>query len=63
MNVLITETKTGKLAATIPIHMAGLNYTPSEQEYFAEAWQSAVEDKTVDPTRHDEYSFKLVRSE
>ena len=62
MDVLVIETKTGKLAATVPIILQGMNYAPSEQEYFNEAWRCAVDDKTVGPNRRDEYSFQLVRS-
>jgi hypothetical protein len=62
MDVLIIEIKTGKVAATIPITMAGQNYIPSERDFFAEAWRCAVEDKSIDPARRDEYSFRLIRS-
>ena len=62
MDVLIIETKTGRLAAKIPVILQGLNYTPSEQEYFKEAWRCVMDDKTVDPNRRDEYSLQLVRS-
>ena len=61
MDVLIIESKTGKLVAKLPIILQGMNYTPSEEEYFTTAWQCAVDDKTVDPNRRDKYSFKLVR--
>lgn len=60
MDVSIIETKTGKLVATLPIILQGMNYIPSEEEYFTEAWRCAVEDKAVDPSRRDEYSFQLV---
>lgn len=60
MDVSIIETKTGKLVATLPIILQGMNYTPSEEEYFTEAWRCAVDDKAVDPNRRDEYSFQLV---
>ena len=56
MNVLVIETKTG----TIPLIQHGMNYTPSEQEYFNEAWRCAVEDNIVEPNRRFEYSFQLV---
>ena len=59
MNVKIIETKNGKLVGAIPIRLVGLNYTPSNQEYFDEAWQAAVTDRTVDPARREEYSFRL----
>jgi hypothetical protein len=58
-NVVITEKRTGRVAATIPISLHGQNYTPSEAEYFAKAWKIAVSDKTVDPQRKDDYSFEL----
>jgi len=60
MNVAIVETKTGKVVATIPVNLRGLNYTPSELEYFAAAWDSAVEDGTVDPKSKANYTFKFV---
>lgn len=62
MNVLIIETKTGKVVATIPVIHHGMNYTSSEQEYFNEAWRCAVEDNIVEPNRRFEYSFQLVHS-
>jgi hypothetical protein len=63
MDVLIVETKTGKVVAKLPVVLQGMNYTPSEQEYFTEAWRCAADDKTVDSKRRDEYSFQLVRPE
>ena len=61
MIVHIVEIKTGKIAAAIPIDLAEQNRIPSEQEFFATAWRHAVEDKSVDPARRDEYSFRLMR--
>ncbi|MFM6682880.1 MAG: hypothetical protein ACKPHM_13645 [Dolichospermum sp.] len=60
MNVLVIETKTGKVVATVPVLHHGMNYTPSEQEYFSEAWQCAVEDNIVEADRRFEYGFQLV---
>jgi hypothetical protein len=60
--IQITETKTGHLAAIVPIVLHGMNYTPGEIEYFGEAWKIAVEDKLVDAKRKEDYSFKLVPS-
>lgn len=57
MEVLLIEVKTGKLAAKIPVILQGINYAPSEREYFEETWRCAVDDKTVDPDRRDKYSF------
>jgi len=61
MNVLIIETKTGRLEAKIPTVMKGMNYAPSEQEYFNEAWRCAIDDKVVDPNRRGEYTFQLEK--
>lgn len=60
MNVQIIEAKTGRLLATYPIVLSGLNYTPSEQEYFAQAWQCAVDDDLVDVSRQDQYVFRAL---
>lgn len=61
MNVLIIETETGRLAATIPTVVKGMNYAPSEQEYFNEAWRCAIDDKVVNPNRRGEYTFQLEK--
>jgi len=61
VDVLIIEIKSGKLAAKIPVILQGMNYAPSEREYFEEAWRCAVEDKTVDANLREKYSFQLVR--
>jgi|HubBroStandDraft_1064217.scaffolds.fasta_scaffold1286231_1 hypothetical protein len=61
-NIHIIDKKTGRLAATIPVQLQGMNYAPTEQEYVAEAWGCAVSDGTVDPKRKDDYSFKLVEA-
>lgn len=61
MDVLIIETKTGKLAAKIPVIHQGMNYTRQNVSTSRDAWRCAVDDKTVEPNRRDEYSFQLVR--
>lgn len=60
MKVLIIDTKAGKVDASILISIGGLNYTPTMEEYFADAWKSAVDDRLVDPNRKHEYKFELV---
>ena len=62
MDVLIIETRTGRRIASIPVVLHGMNYTPTEQEYLAEAWRCAVDDGIVEAARCDEYSFQLVAS-
>jgi hypothetical protein len=61
VEVQIVEIKTGKVAASVPIDLAGHSRIPSEQEFFSTAWRAAVEAKNVDPDRRDEYSFRLAR--
>jgi len=59
MNVLISERKTGRLVANVPVVLGGMGYTPSEGEYFNEAWRCAVEDRSVDPDKKADYAFEL----
>jgi len=61
LDVHIIENKTGRVAATVPIDLAEQNRIPSEPEFFATAWQCAVEGSSVDPARREDYSFRLVR--
>lgn len=42
-NISIIETKTGRVVATNFVSVKGLNYTPSENEEIAQAWDCAVE--------------------
>jgi hypothetical protein len=57
--VFIIEKMSGKPVATIPIEMSGVNYTPSEEEYEAAAWEAAADDGLVDPDRVSDYSFRI----
>lgn len=60
MRVSIIEKESGTIIATIPLVLGGLNYKPSEVEHFDEAWAAAVEDKLVDPTKRNNYTFKVL---
>jgi hypothetical protein len=55
----IVEKKTQRVVAAIP-HLQGQNYSPTAQQYEAEAWNAAVSDKCVDPKRKGDYSFQIV---
>jgi hypothetical protein len=59
VEVLILETKTGRLAAKIAI-VVGRNCLVSKQECFGRAWKVAVAVKSIDPTRRNDYSFKFA---
>ena len=58
-NVFIIEKTTGKVIANIPIEMTARNYTPSNAEYEAAAWEAAVDDGWVDHDRVSDYSFRI----
>ena len=62
MDVVIVETKTGKMIATVPVVLRGLNYSPAEQEYFSAAWECAVEDGIVDSKQKENYTFSFASS-
>jgi hypothetical protein len=58
-SVSIIEKTTGKVIANIPIEMTATNYTPSDEEYEAAAWEAAVDDGWVDRNRVSDYFFKV----
>jgi hypothetical protein len=62
MNIRIRDKKTGKIVADIPVILQGMNYTPTQAQYFDEAWRCAVEDKSVVPDRKSEYEFIAYES-
>lgn len=57
MNIQIRDKKTGKVVAEIPVILQAMNYTPTQEQYFNEAWRCAVEDKSVVPDSKSEYEF------
>jgi hypothetical protein len=42
------EKSSEAIVTTIPVSLGGLNYQPSQSEFYAEAWRSALVDKLVD---------------
>lgn len=61
MQVAIVAQRTDKIVALYPITLKGLNYTPSDEEYFSAAWECALEDGIVEPDSQSNYSFRLIR--
>lgn len=57
MNIQIRDKKTGKVVADIPVILQGMNYEPTQEQYFEEAWRCAVEDKSVVPNDKSDYEF------
>lgn len=61
MEVSIIENESGKIIANYTIHLNGLNYVPSEDEYYSEAWKCAIDDGVAEPDKRDKYSFSMKR--
>ena len=61
MKVTIIENDSNRVIATYPIHIAGQNYTPTEEEYYSSAWENAVEDNLVEPDTRDKHTFSLEK--
>lgn len=59
MEVTIAEKQTGKVVVKYTINLQGHNYTPSDEEYFSEAWRCAIEDGEVDVNSRPKYSISL----
>ncbi len=62
MRVRICNRKTGKIITDIPVFVQGMNYTPTQEQYWEEAWRCAVEDKSVVPDRKSDYEFVVHES-
>ena len=61
MEVAIIVKETGKeVARRTIIFLQGLNHTPSDDEYFSEAWRCAVEDGVVDSDSRSKYKFSFT---
>lgn len=60
MKILITDLKTSTSVVVGPIILRGGNYTPSPEEYFAEAWKIACEDELINPENKANYSFQFA---
>jgi len=62
MEVVIIENQTGKEVARRTINfLQGLNYTPSDDEYFSAAWSDAVDDWVVDADSRSKYKFSFTK--
>ena len=55
MIVQIVKKGTSAVIAEYPVNVGGLNYEPSEQEFFGLAWKNAVEDGLVKDDERDSY--------
>lgn len=46
-----------KSYATYEINESGMDYDPSDKDYFNSAWECAVEDGVVDASQRRNFSF------
>lgn len=58
MEILITEIITGHIIS-VQVILGGLNYNPSEQAYFDEAWRCAIDDNLVVQGHRGCYAFSF----
>lgn len=57
--IIIIEKATSEVVAQVPVSLMGMNYPPSEAEWFAQGWQAAVEDNLVDSNERAKYRFEI----
>jgi hypothetical protein len=60
MERTVEVVRTGAVIAAYPIIVQGLNYTPSDEEYFQLAQQNALEDGVVDQAHAHELEFRFA---
>ena len=60
MIVIITELATGDVVAKVPVVVRNVDSTSiSSDEYFREAWSSAIEDGRVKHDVPEDYAFSI----
>lgn len=60
-SVVITNKRTGTVAAQVRISLRGQNYTPSPAEYQADAWRIAIDGQLVAAAADKaDYTFEIV---
>ena len=59
MKVSIINNESESVIATYNIDLGVLDHTPSNEEYFAQAWLRAIEEDVVDENDYSEYSFRI----
>jgi hypothetical protein len=58
--VHVIDRVTAKVVASYPIELNGLNYEPAEHEYFALAFDAAVDDGIMAKKERDAYRFEFA---
>lgn len=64
MIVIITELATGNVVAKVPVVFRNLDGTSiGADEYFREAWSSAIEDGRVKHDALEDYTFSMFEGQ
>lgn len=59
MDVQISARDTGRVIGIFPVILGG-TLGQTDEEYFAEAWRCAVDDRLVPEGEKDKYNFKSL---
>ena len=59
LKVAVINKETGKVVGTYEIVEGGLNYTPTKEDCFSTAWDTAVRQGDVDADERDKYTFSI----
>ena len=60
MKVAVISRQTGTTVYTVEVNVGGIDYQPTQEEAFVEAWKAACEDGQVPPERREDYRFTVV---
>ncbi|MFT7681771.1 MAG: hypothetical protein ACI935_001239 [Moritella dasanensis] len=59
MKISIIKNDTDLVIASYQINLDTLDHTPSDEEYYSQAWLHAIEDDIVEENDYAKYSFKI----
>jgi hypothetical protein len=62
MNVQVKNPKSGKIVGVYPISMSGLNYRPTDKEFFDMAQRAALDDGAVKQSDLKDLHYSFVES-
>lgn len=63
MKIAVVEIKTGNTACIAEVRVGGVNYQPSLEEAFFEAWSTPCEDGIVSPDKRADFRFVVLAEE
>lgn len=59
MKVSIIENNSGMVVNSYEINLGTLDHSPTDEEYYSQAWLRAIEEGIVEESDYPEYSFSL----